>query len=278
MKWLVAPLLLALASLAASAAEEIADLRYLQAIASAHYHRLDPSDIAEDYHIYVRLPDGYAEDEARLYPAVYLLDGGNMFPLLSGFYRYLELGEEIPRSILVGISYGSDYYRGGNLRSRDFTAPAADVDYWGGAGEFQAMLRKELIPFIEQRYRADPARRVIFGQSLGGQFVLYTALTDADLFWGHIAVNPALHRNLAFFLQPAIARDRPVGKLYVASAADDAEQFRGPALAWIGHWTSAENRPWQFRAEVLPDESHFSAAPAAFRHGMSWLFAPRAPD
>jgi predicted alpha/beta superfamily hydrolase len=36
-------------------------------------------------------------------------------------------------------------------------------------------------------------------QGLGGQFVLYTALTRPDLFWGHIASNPALHRNLPFY-------------------------------------------------------------------------------
>lgn len=47
-----------------------------------------------------------------------------MFPLLAGYYRYLELGEEVPELILVGISGGTDYFRECNQRSRDYTAEA----------------------------------------------------------------------------------------------------------------------------------------------------------
>lgn len=271
-------LLTLLVSLPAAAAD-VSDFRHLQGIAGAEYQRLDPQSLTGDYHVYVRLPDGYTAGDPRKYPTVYLLDGGNMFPLLSGYYRYLELGEEVPHCILVGISYGTDYYRDGNLRSRDFTAPAEEIDYWGGAVEFQSMLREELIPFVEAKYPSDPARRIILGQSLGGQFVLYTALTDPGLFWGHIAVNPALHRNLRFFLEAHTTIEKPVSRLFVASGADDAPMFRGPTMEWIGHWTLAERKPWEFRAEILPGESHFSAAPAAFRQGMAWLFeTPKSAD
>jgi len=36
------------------------------------------------------------------------------------------LAEEIPEAILVGISYGTDDWQQGNLRSTDFTAPSAE--------------------------------------------------------------------------------------------------------------------------------------------------------
>ena len=69
-----------------------------------------------------------------------------------------------------------------------------------GIGDISYHLFEELIPLIESAYPSDDQQRIIFGQSLGGQFVLYTALTDPALFHGHIASNPALHRNLDFFL------------------------------------------------------------------------------
>ncbi|MBK6704261.1 MAG: hypothetical protein IPG56_11235 [Caulobacteraceae bacterium] len=50
------------------------------------------------------------------------------------------------------------------------------------------MLRDELIPIIEGRYRADPQRRVLVGQSRGASFVLHSALTEPDLFG---AASPA---------------------------------------------------------------------------------------
>jgi len=245
----------------------------LQAIDRAHYHRLAPEEPAGVYHVYVRLPESHEAGADRRYPVVYLLDGGNMFPLLAGYYRYLELGEEVPELILVGISYGTDYFREGNQRSRDFTAEAPEPEFWGGAGAFLGFLHDGLIPMVESRYPADPERRVILGQSLGGQFVLYSALQPDGPFWGHIAINPALHRNLPRFLQaPDDVFDGPRRRLYVGSADDDLPRFRGPALTWIGHWMAQDETPWDLEAEILTGESHFSAAPLAFRRGIRWLF------
>lgn len=245
----------------------------LQAVDRAQYHRLTPDEPEGVYHVHVRLPERHEPGDERLYPVVYVLDGGNMFPLLAGYYRYLELGEEIPGLILVGISYGTDYFREGNQRSRDYTAEAPEPEFWGGAGTFLGFLRDALIPMVESRYPADPARRVILGQSLGGQFVLYSALQPDGPFWGHIAINPALHRNLPLFLAaPEEAPADPRRRLYVASGADDLPRFRGPALSWIGHWTAQDEKPWDLEAEILPGESHFSAAPGAFRRGIRWLF------
>ena len=214
----------------------------------------------------MRLPESHEPGADRRYPVVYVLDGGNLFPLLAGYYRYLELGEEVPELILVGISYGTDYFREGNQRSRDYTAEAPEPEFWGGAGAFLRFLRDELIPMVEARYPADPQRRVILGQSLGGQFVLYTALRRPGF-----QARPV--EDLPLFL--AAPDETPAGerqRLYVASGADDLPRFRGPALSWIGHWTAQDETPWDLEAEILPGESHFSAGPSAFRRGIRWLF------
>lgn len=246
------------------------DFRGLQGLDTTHYHRLDSQVIDHTYHVFVRLPESY--EESKRYPAIYLLDGGTSYPLLAGFYRYLNLGREIPDLIIVGISYGSDDRGKGNMRSRDFTARAASRSNWGGAENFQRVLRQELLPIVEGEYSGDPNRRIIFGQSLGGQFVLHSALTAPDLFWGHIASNPALHRNLDFFLnttpvQPKKGRPR----LFVASGSDDDARFRKPALDWMRHWDAQTQRPWDLKTVSLPGQSHFSAAPGAFRQGLRWL-------
>lgn len=250
----------------------------LQAVDRADYHRLTPDEPDGVYHVHVRMPESHEPGADRRYPAVYLLDGGNMFPLLAGYYRYLELGEEVPELILVSVSYGTDYFREGNQRSRDYTAEAPEPEFWGGADAFLGFLREALIPLVESRYPADPERRVILGQSLGGQFVLYSALQPDAPFWGHIAINPALHRNLPLFLEaPGKTFNGPRRRLYLASGADDLPRFRGPALSWIGHWTMQQDTPWDLEAEILPGESHFSAAPPAFRRGIRWLFGMEEP-
>ena len=247
------------------------ELDYLQGLNSPIYHKLQSETLDRPFHIYLRLPEGYEDSEAN-YPTVYLLDGGITFPLLGAYYRYLSLSGEVPDMIIVGISYGNTDFGGGNFRGSDFTAAAPDREHYGGAPEYQKFLEQELLPFVEENFRSDETRRIIFGQSLGGQFVLYTALTEPDLFWGHIASNPALHRNLPYFLARPGDDRQTSSKLFVTSGADDNERFRTPALAWIEHWTAQEDTPWTLRAKTLPDETHFSPAPTVFRQGIAWLF------
>lgn len=243
----------------------------LQGLGDTRYHRLESQRLAQTYHLLVRLPEPY--DSAQAYPAVYLLDGGHTFPMLAAYYRYLQFAGELPPLIVVGISYGTDDWQQGNGRSRDFTAPAADRDYWGGAENFREVLREEILPLVEGNYRANPEQRIIFGQSLGGQFVLYCAQTDPQLFHGYIASNPALHRNLDFFLKtrPEKAAAAPQPGLFVSSGEYDDPGFREPALAWMTHWEQQPDLPWTLKTATLPGQGHFSAAPEAFRQGMKWI-------
>jgi predicted alpha/beta superfamily hydrolase len=251
------------------------ETRFLQGMGDSHYLRFYSETIARDYHVFVMLPDGYEQNPGQRYPTVYVLDGGALFPLFVSYYRYLNAENEIPEVIIVGISYGSNSFEGGNYRSTDFTAETDEREYWGGAGTFQGFLSDELIPYIEHAYRSRLDRRVIFGQSLGGQFVLYTALTRPNLFWGHIASNPALHRNLPFFLQEpgaALSPHQP-SRLFVGSGSNDDPEYRLPALEWIEHWSENDDAPWQLKTVILDGHSHGSAAPASFRQGMRWLFS-----
>ena len=254
-----------------------ADTRYLQGMGDARYERFESEILGRGFHVFVRLPDDYEQAADTRYPTIYLLDGGVQFPMLATYHWYLGLGDEVPDAIVVGISYGDSTFEGGNYRSTDFTAPADDREYWGGAPKFQRFFSDELIPHIESHYRARNDRRIIFGQSLGGQFVLYTALTKPDLFWGHIASNPALHRNLSFFLQ-AHSAAKSSAKLFVASGSLDAPRYRGPAIEWIDHWSGTADKPWQLETITLDGHTHLSAPPAAFRTGMTWLFSESTPE
>jgi len=249
------------------------DSQLLQSLGGVKYHELVSAKLDRSFYIFVDLPENYSSSKES-YPTVYLLDGGITFPLLASYQHYLRFGDETPAAILVGISYGADTFEKGNLRSTDFTAPSQEREFWGGAQAFQQVLEHELIPLIEKNYRTDPSSRVLFGQSLGGQYVLYNALTKPELFFGHIASNPALHRNLPFFLkwQGQNAIPTSASHVFVSSGEYDDPRFREPALAWIKQWQSSPTKPWRLETRTLKGQSHFSAAPEAFRQGLNWLF------
>jgi len=243
----------------------------LQGLGQPNYHELKSTYSKSTYHLVVRLPDDY--DKKIKYPTIYLLDGGISYPLLSAYYHYLRFTEEIPAMIIVGISYGSDDWKKGNARSTDYTAKSSQREHWGGAGKFQQFLEDKILTLVEKNYASDPTKRVIFGNSIAGQFVLYTAMTKPNLFSGHIASNPALHRNLAFFLDKNNLGTvvKSPSKLFVSSGSKDAVQFREPAIKWMRYWNEKNNKSWILKTESLKNEGHMSAIPQSFVLGVRWV-------
>jgi predicted alpha/beta superfamily hydrolase len=245
----------------------------LQSLDETRHHVVSSATLDKRYHVLVGLPADYDPNDDIEYPTIYILDGGALYPLFRSYLNFLQFEGEAPDVILVAISYGTDDWRKGNDRSHDYTAPAEEREFWGGAAAFQAFLAEELIPFVEREYRSRASRRVVFGRSIGGQFVLYTAQTNPGLFWGHIASNPALHRNLPLFLDLHPEVPALPSNLLVTSGADDDPVFREPALRWIEHWTRAAALPWRLHTETLDGHGHFTTPAASFRLGLRWLFA-----
>ncbi|MEW6369042.1 MAG: alpha/beta hydrolase-fold protein [Acidobacteriota bacterium] len=50
-----------------------------------------------------------------------------------------------------------------------------------GGLRFLSFLSKELIPYIDSRHRTT-AHRTMYGQSAGGQFALFSLLTEPEVF------------------------------------------------------------------------------------------------
>jgi predicted alpha/beta superfamily hydrolase len=262
---LVAPQVVAQEPIQADSFQGLADIRH---------HQIESKIIGKRYEIMVSLPDGYDESPDHLYPTIYVTDGAGLLPLLLAYYRYLNFGEEVPDTIFVAISYSDGDWINGSDRSHDYSAVSDKRDDYGGAGDFQAMIRDEIMPLVEKQYRSRADRRVLFGQSMGGQFVMYTAHTEPDLFWGHIASNPALHNNVEFFLPSNTSVPKqPVTRLFVTSASHDAPRFKVPATEWMNAWLDRPEKPWVLHIEEPQGHNHYSVPPVSFRLGMKWLFA-----
>lgn len=254
----------------AESSSVVIPLNHLPAL-RGDYFRLDSSILHRPFHIYVRLPVGYEKDRNSRYPTVYLLDGDSLFPILAANHLFLNYDEGVPEAIVIGIAYGSFDPRS-NKRDFDFSAPAADAEPGqGGAPAFLTFLKSELIPKIEMRYRSNPERRVLFGQSRGGYLVLYSAFTDPDLFWGRIASNPSFTPGRErFYADPSPATKSDLG-LVVTSGTRNPSKGRDAAVAWFKAW---ENRPapWALKTADIQGGTHAANSTDSYRIGMIWLF------
>lgn len=254
-----------------AADSELTPLDYLPALAG-DYFRIDSEAVGRPFHIYVSLPQSYEPDSRVPYPVVFVLDADSLFPIVAPTHLFLTIDDGLPEAVIVGIAYGS-FDPSINMRGYDFTAPSPDADNdQGGAADFQSFLKNELIPTIEQRYRVDSSRRILFGQSRGGGFVLYSAFTDPDLFWGRIASNPTFDpgRELLFSPPPDATKD-DLG-LVVTSGSNDEPNLRDAALEWFSAWDGGDGLPWKLHAVTIDGGTHAAYSPSSYRTGVLWLF------
>lgn len=235
--------------------------------------RLSSELLDRDFHILIRLPRSYGETD-RHYPMALLLDGGILFPMLAPYQLMMEVQGSADEVIVVGVSYGGLGFANGNLRGTDFTAPSPDPEreYFGGATAYQEFLATELLPMLRSAYRIDEKQTLLLGQSLGGQFAIHAALTRPELFSTYVAVNPALHANLAYFLDPEGLASEGRTRLFVAMGSEDDPRFREPALRWLQEWWPRTDRPFELEMLPLEGEYHATSAPAAYFEVVSKLF------
>lgn len=234
------------------------------------YFRIDSEETGRPYHIYVRYPEGYDPAADVRYPTVYLTDGDSLFPILAANHLFLHYDEQLPEALVVGIAYGG-FDPSVNRRNVDFQSPGDGVEK-PGAEAFQQFLRTELIPRIEADYRADSRRRVLFGQSRGGAYVLYSAVTDPDLFWGRIASNPSITPGIESLLELAAEATRTDLGVVVTSGTRDRPDLQAEAARWLDHWENQPARPWRLHRVRIEGGTHAANAPDAYRAGMLWLF------
>ncbi|WP_198411221.1 alpha/beta hydrolase [Marinimicrobium alkaliphilum] len=239
---------------------------------SGDYFRFDSRSVGRPFHIYVRFPEGYSASD-RDYPVVYLLDGDSLFPILAANHLFLTYDEGLEEAIVVGIAYGS--FDGSiNRRGHDFSTRSLDDDSkQGGAEAFHNFLESELIPEVEDRYRAEPSRRILFGQSRGGYMVLYSAFTHPDVFWGRIASNPTFDPEREQFFSPAASASRDDLGLVVTSGTRDFSTLREVALEWHEAWKEADGMPWALNFVSIEDGTHAASSTDSYRSGVLWLFS-----
>ena len=144
------------------------------------------------YQLFVALPSDYGTSK-KTYPIVYMLDADYAFALVRNIVQHFVEREDMPPVIVVAIAYpgaAADRTTYRLNRTRDYTpAYAPDGGYGaeyqkvsGGGPKFRAFIASELIPLIENRYRADAQDRTIIGHSYGGLFATYVLLTQPARF------------------------------------------------------------------------------------------------
>ncbi|MCA1789312.1 MAG: hypothetical protein LC667_05470, partial [Thioalkalivibrio sp.] len=225
------------------------------------------------------------------YPVLYMLDGYFAFPAAVSALGSMAIQREVEDIIVVGIGDGEHTFASWFVsRWRDYT-PSLDATTdsasaaafgippeevrSGGASEFLQVLREEIIPFAEERYRTSEDRGIA-GHSLGGLFAAYVLLEAPELFHRYGLNSPSLwwgggemfEREAAF----AAGHEALPARVFLSVGSQEGrmvssmERFT-EALRSRGHAGLAVD------AVVFKGETHGSVVPAMVARTLRVLYA-----
>ena len=170
-------------------------------------HRAFPSKILGNRRdILVYLPRGYGRFSRRRYPVLYLQDGQNVFDSATSFagveWGVDETAERLIRAnlieplIIVAIAnMGEDrVHEYGPTRGVIDTSAKRKRRSKGLAPEYALFLLDELKPYIDRKYRTNPAPEftALGGSSLGGLVTLAIGVLYPEVFGRLIVMSPSV--------------------------------------------------------------------------------------
>ena len=275
----------------------------LVTIPNSEVRSLSSAIVDQEFRIFVALPSTYRTSAAS-YPVLYVSDADGIFGLVTETVRFLQLRQELPEMVIVGIGYPvTDFREALGLRTRDLT-PTKD-DTWiegilksmpgefktagsGGAHNFLEFISGELRPFIESNYRIDSEDAAILGHSFGGLFGLYALLKAPHIFNRYIISSPSIwwDSEAIFEYAEIFNSEHPDAAAKVFISAGTLEEsmivpvrgvparFVSNVQAMSGKLQSAGHENLALTQHVFEDESHVSGAPGAFSRGLRVVFSP----
>lgn len=236
------------------------------------------------YQIDVYIPDTKEPEEG--FPIIYVLDGQSYFPFIRDIIRLQHQNQVktgIQPAIVVGVCHQGEQMR--EQRFIDFTAPAKKriipehgkgklPEGYGGAELFYEFIEKELKPAIDERYKVNQERQLLFGHSLGGYFSLWCLFNNPLSFNAYLAISPSVWWNgeeIFHMAQTYLLEGANVSRNRVFLAVGEQE----------GHMVDGAKRmDCLLRENGLPvelyialDENHASVVPTVASRGLRYFFS-----
>lgn len=230
-----------------------------------------------NYQISIWFPPDYPKPGHK-YPIIYLTDGEVLLGQIAPMVMFLISGNMVPECLIVGLGH--------HVSMTEEWAKARDIDYdppenpmsepgQARADDFLSFLKKELIPFIETTYPADPTDRCLAGFSSGGMFTLYALLHEPDLFLRYLIGSAIFEIMLPHYLayEHQLAKERKSLPVHAFFSVGGLEEDMVPSFhQFIDVLKSRSYAGLHLETLIDQGEGHFSTSPTAFCKGFKALY------
>ncbi len=231
--------------------------------------------VGQDYDLMINLPRNY-RDTTKAFPVLYLLDAQWDFPLVNAVFGEQYYDGCVPEIVTVGIAWGGKTPNYDSLRVRDLTPTTIkQVPQSGNAPRFLEFIKKELIPFIDSKYRTVRDERTLMGSSLGGLFTVYAMFHETGLFNRYVLTSPSLQwdNEVAYSYEKNYAAKNSQLPVKLFMAMGELEPDVAGFQKFVGQLKGRNYRGLNIQTRILEETGHSASKAEGYSRGLQAVFA-----
>lgn len=206
--------------------------------------------LGETREITIGLPASYANNPAKRYPVLVVLDSEYLFDAFSGALTYGAYWDDLPETIIIGIQQNRQ-------RESDCSFdPVSGLPSKKGA-QFFEFIGGELLPYIEKKYRTTPFR-IITGHDVTAGFLNFFLYKDNPIFNAYISLSAELAPQMETRIPERLATSKSSVFYYQSVADGDLKQLKEPIETLDQNIKLISNQALNYRFDSFNNTTHYS--------------------
>ncbi len=146
----------------------------------------------------IYVPESFKTDSTKVYPLAVILDAEHLFDVYVANAKLFALKDKAPEQIVVGV-----YQNQNGERKADVQVNIETNLLTEGSSKFYKFIKKELVPYMEDKYRISQFKTIV-GNTITGNFINYYLVEDNPLFDAYININPSFPPGISGLFQGKI--------------------------------------------------------------------------
>lgn len=232
--------------------------------AQAIYESFKSDKLLQSRELKIQLPRNYERDKDTEYPLVIVLDGDYLFEPVVGNIDYQSYWNDMPECIVVGINEAG--YRDLDLSYADQTGLPIDE-----GAKFFEFIGMELIPYIQQKYRASKFR-IAVGHDMSANFINYYLFKDYPIFNAYIVLSPDYAPDLVNKLQQRLPSLQGDTFYYLATSEGDIGNLKKDIVAANSILKAIGNEKLHYKYDMFEDANHYSLVGQGIPRALNAIF------
>jgi predicted alpha/beta superfamily hydrolase len=221
--------------------------------------------LGESREITIGLPAGYEKNSNKKYPILVLLDGDYLFNPFYGALSYGAYWDDLPETIIIGISQNKNQARLADCTYDDNGFPS------GKGASFFEFIGGELLPYIEKKYRVAPFR-IIAGHGITAGFSNFFLFKDFSIFKAYISLSPELTLEMDSQIPERFAALNQPLFYYQSTADGDLKEILQTVKNLDTNIKTADNPLINYKYDMFKGASHYSSVLYSIPNALYQIF------